>query len=168
MPSDWTPEGPDTYLKQADRVTNIAASMASCRSDLAAERWHAFGVGYYGVLDLPYVLNPDSWRRSAGVWAWQMGFDGVVFPAGKTLDPVVRAGLEDAAIDVRYLSFCLELSDLLADRSKRAAEIVYEGRLGQFWLDRISADDDDMDVMRLEAQARIVRLLAFTRKEVAR
>ena len=168
VPSDWTPEGPDTYLKQADRVTNIAASMASCRSDLAAERWHAFGVGYYGVLDLPYVLNPDSWRRSAGVWAWQMGFDGVVFPAGKTLDPVVRAGLEDAAIDVRYLSFCLELSDLLADRSKRAAEIVYEGRLGQFWLDRISADDDDMDVMRLEAQARIVRLLAFTRKEVAR
>ena len=46
--------------------------------------------------------------------------------------------------------------------------IVYEGRLGQFWLDRISADDDDMDVMRLEAQARIVRLLAFARKEVAR
>ena len=75
------------------------------------------------------------------------------------------------------------LSDMVADRMRDAIvkatggvgsegelrfEVVYEGRLGQFWCDRISTASDDMDVARLETQARLVRLLAFMRKEAAK
>jgi len=164
VPSDWTVETPDTYATQAADVTAVAGSLRRCRNDLAAERWRAFGVPYYGLLDTPYVLNPDSWRRTAGVWAWQMGFDGVVLPRD-SVDAVVLAGLDDALIDVRYVSYCLELSNPLADKAKRDSKVVYEGRLGQFWVDRIQTTSDDMDVVRLEAQARLVRLLAFAKKE---
>lgn len=165
VPADWTPEQTDTYAKHAADVTAVAASMKAFKSDLAAERWRAFGVGYFGVLDVPYVVNPDAWRRVAGVAAWQRGYDGVVWPADRKADPVVRAGLDDALIDVRYVSYCLELSNPLANKEKRDSKVVYEGRLGQFWVDRIKTASDDMDVVRLEAQARLVRLLAFAKKE---
>ena len=89
-------------------------------------------------------------------------------PKGVALEPVLKAGLEDALVDVRYVSYAYELSNALADREKRDSKVVYEGRLGQFWCDRISTASDDMDVARLETQARLVRLLAFMRKEAAK
>ena len=146
----------------------VAGSLQGVRDDLYAERWRAFGVPYYGIVDVPRILNPDIWRGAAGISAWQLGFDGVAVPAGAPLEGVLKAALEDALIDVRYVSYASELSNELAKKDRHASKVVYEGRMGQFWCDRISVQADDLDVVRLETQARLVRLLAFTRKEASK
>ena len=169
LPSDWTSETPETYQRNVAKVSSVIGSLFNTVNDLQSERWRNLGVPYYALLDIPYVVNPDAWRRAAGVKAWLIGFDGVALPPQLKADPIVLAGLEDAAIDLAYLSYCSELSDALADRSKNPVKITYEGRLGQFWVDRVKPATDDMDVVRLETAARIMRLLAFkNRKEVAK
>ena len=168
VPAEWTVETADTYAKHAAEAKDVVGSLWHCTGDLNAERWRAFGVGYYAALDIPVVVNPDVWRRAAGIRAWQLGFDGVALPKDRKVEPIVLAGLEDAAIDVRYASYAWELSNALADKAKHASKIVYEGRMGQFFVDRIRTATDDMDVVRLELQARLVRLLAFTRKEASK
>ena len=168
LPADWTKETDETYAKNSAAVKSVAGSLWKTKDDLQSERWRGLGVPYYALLDIPYVVNPDAWRRAAGVKAWQLGFDGVALPPELKVDPVVAAGLEDAAIDVRYLSYASDLANGLADRDRNPVKITYEGRLGQFWVDRVKVAEDDMDVVRLEAQARIVRLLAFAKKGVAK
>ena len=169
IPADWTRETPETYAQNVAKVSSVLGSLFNTENDLQSERWRNLGVPYYALLDIPYVVNPDAWRRAAGVKAWLIGFDGVALPPEVKADPVVLAGLEDAAIDLAYLSYCSELSNAFADREKNPVKIVYEGRLGQFWCDRVKPASDDMDVVRLETAARIVRLLAFkNRKEVAK
>lgn len=165
LPSDWMRETAETYAKDAQKVASVVGSLRQTQDDLQAERWRTLDVPYYALLDIPYVLNPDVWRRAAGVRAWQLAFDGVALPPGLKVDPVVTAGLEDAAIDVAYLSYASELANDLADKRRHSFKVVYEGRLGQFWLERIDVRSDDMDVVRLETQARIVRLLAFVKRE---
>lgn len=168
LPADWTVETPETYAKDSASVSSVVGSLWKTKDDLQPERWRTLGVPYYALLDIPYVVNPDAWRRAAGTKAWQLGFDGVALPPAAKLDPVVRAGLEDAAIDVAYLSYASELANGLADKRRHPVKITYEGRLGQFWVDRVNVAADDMDVVRLETQARIVRLLAFVKKEVSK
>lgn len=169
LPDGWTRETPTTYANDCAKVKSVVGSLWTTKDDLQAERWRTLGVPYYALLDIPYVVNPDAWRRTAGAKAWQLGFDGVALPPERKVDPVVAAGLEDAAIDVAYLSYASELANGLADRHRHPVKVTYEGRLGQFWVDRVRVASDDMDVVRLETQARIVRLLAFTKKaEVAK
>ena len=168
LPSGWTRETPDTYARQSASVSSVIGSLRRTDDDLQAERWRTLGVAYYALLDIPYAVNPDAWRRAAGVLAWQLAFDGVALPPGLKVDPVVAAGLEDAAIDVAYLSYASELSNALADKTRHPVKVTYEGRLGQFWVDRVRVASDDMDVVRLEAQARLVRLLAFAKGEVTK
>lgn len=168
LPADWTRETPATYSNDSAKVSSVIGSLWRTKDDLQSERWRALGVPYYALLDIPYVVNPDAWRRAAGAKAWLLGFDGVALPPEAKVDPVVAAGLEDAVIDVAYLSYASELANGLADRKRNPVKITYEGRLGQFWVDRVKVAFDDMDVVRLETQARIVRLLAFTKKEVAK
>jgi len=168
VPDDWTPETPETYARDCAKVSSVAGSLWRTKDDLMSERWRGLGVPYYAMLDIPYVVNPDAWRRAAGAKAWLLGFDGVALPKGRKVDPVVAAGLEDAAIDVAYLSYCSVLANDLADKRRHPVKVTYEGRLGQFWCDRVDVTADDMDVVRLETQARIVRLLAFVRKEASK
>ena len=168
MLGEWTVETDETYAKHSAAVKSVVGSLWKTKDDLQAERWRGLGVPYYALLAIPYVVNPDAWRRAAGVKAWQLGFDGVALPPELKVDPVVAAGLEDAEIDVRYLSYVSELANGLADKSRNPVKVTYEGRLGQFWVDRVRVAADDMDVVRLEAQARIVRLLAFAKKGVAK
>lgn len=168
LPADWTVETPATYSNDFAKVRSVVGSLWRTKDDLQAERWRTLDVPYYACLDIPYVVNPDAWRRAAGAKAWQLGFDGVALPPGLKVDPVVAAGLEDAAIDVAYLSCASELSNGLADKARHPVKVTYEGRLGQFWVDRVNVAADDMDVVRRETQARIVRLLAFAKKEVAK
>ena len=168
LPADWTRETSATYSNDFAKVSSVVGSLWRTKDDLQSERWRTLGVPYYALLDIPYVVNPDAWRRAAGAKAWLLGFDGVALPPEAKVDPVVAAGLEDAAIDVAYLSYASELANALADKKRNPVKITYEGRLGQFWVDRVKVASDDMDVVRLEAQARIVRLLAFTKKEVAK
>ena len=168
LPADWTRETPATYSNDYAKVKSVVSSLWRTKDDLQAERWRTLGVPYYALMDIPYVVNPDAWRRAAGAKAWQLGFDGVALPPGLKVDPVVAAGLEDAAIDVAYLSCASELSNGLADKARHPVKVTYEGRLGQFWVDRVNVAADDMDVVRRETQARIVRLLAFAKKEVAK
>ena len=168
LPADWARETPATYSNDYAKVKSVVGSLWRTKDDLQSERWRTLGVPYYALLDIPYVVNPDAWRRAAGAKAWLLGFDGVALPPETKVDPVVAAGLEDAAIDVAYLSYASELANRLADRRRNPVKVTYEGRLGQFWVDRVQVASDDMDVVRLEAQARIMRLLAFTKKEVAK
>ena len=168
LPADWTRETSATYSNDFAKVSSVVGSLWRTKDDLQSERWRTLGVPYYALLDIPYVVNPDAWRRTAGAKAWLLGFDGVALPPEVKVDPVVTAGLEDAVIDVAYLSYASELANGLADRKRNPVKVTYEGRLGQFWVDRVKVTEDDMDVVRLEAQARIVRLLAFTKKEVAK
>ena len=168
LPTDWTVETDETYAKNSAAVKSVVGSLWKTKGDLQSERWRGLGVPYYALLDIPYVVNPDAWRRAAGAKAWLLGFDGVALPPELKVDPVVTAGLEDAAIDVAYLSYASELANGLADKSRNPVKVTYEGRLGQFWVDRVKVADDDMAVVRLEAQARIVRLLAFAKKGVAK
>ena len=168
MLGEWTVETTETYAKNSAAVKSVVGSLWKTKGDLQSERWRGLGVPYYALLDIPYVVNPDAWRRAAGAKAWLLGFDGVALPPERKVDPVVTAGLEDAEIDVRYLSYASELANGLADKSRNPVKVTYEGRLGQFWVDRVKVAEDDMDVVRLEAQARIVRLLAFAKKGVAK
>ena len=165
--ADWTVETSDTYAKHCAEVSVVVGSLFDATDDLMAERWRAFKVPYHALLDIPYALNPDAWRAAA-VKAWQLGFDGLVLPRGRVPEPVVRAGLDDALIDVRYLSFCSELANRLADKARNDSKVVYEGRLGQFWVDRVRTGADSPDVVRLEAMARLMRLVRFAGKEASK
>jgi len=165
VPADWTRETDETYAKEAGTVKAVLTPSARGPDRHSARRWHAIGVRDYLEADLsPALANPQLWRREAGVRGYLTCFDGVVVPkVGK--DTLVGAAVEEGLVDARYLSAVSQAAHRL--RYAKDYKLTLEGRMGSFFVDQnddIEERSPDLDVLRLEAIATLVRLDAFLAK----
>ena len=140
----WTPTA---FRGEIDTLVAVVGPLAEITRG-EVERWHRLGVRVYAEL-------PAEGTRTNAASAFLLGFDGVVAPPSDA-----RAeGLKDVAAYARLNELACKVL-LLRDPDK----VWLEGRMGLFQLDRIDPGEDDPDVSRLEAYARIRRLAAFARE----
>ena len=149
-------------------------------------RWHAIGNRLISSapLALAGVENPEVWRRRIGFLPYQQGADGVLLPPpfdltswhdsdqkranGKrapalvyptTSSPIPTLaweGVREGVDDVRYLTLLSKLAD--ACLASPNAKVRTEGRLAGVWMNEMRADKGNLDGLRLEAIAWILRL----------
>lgn len=149
-------------------------------------RWHAIGGRLISTapLALSAVENPEVWRRRIGFLPFQQGADGVVLPSlfdetswsdsdanrkggtrapalvypttGAPIPTLAWEAVREGVDDLRYMTL---LSKLAAEcLSSTDAKIRTEGRLAGVWISRMRAGGGDLDGLRLEAIAWILRL----------
>ncbi len=171
----------------ADRVRDLAPLLDVCiatdANERTAELFHLVGHRYLsrGAPE-PGVENPAFWRRYKGWIPYKARYDGVFIrgyydPAGAWNDwasPSFRnrnlvyptktgvvstlawEGLREAMNDVRYLALLGELtSRAYASKDFR---VRTNARLAMRWVDLADAEEGNLDTLRLEAIAWILRL----------
>ncbi len=151
----------------------------------ARQIWARHTVGsrvIWGGVPSPGVENPETWRRLTGLVPFHAGYDGVAIPGYAELSnpwvddangytrsrslvyPTLSGwvgtlaweAVREAVDDVRYFTLLNELvAKCLASRHPL---VVIEGRRASLWLHLAKVDTANLDTLRLDAIAWILKL----------
>lgn len=148
-----------------------------------ASRWHLIGRELLGCMPPhPGAENPERWRRTKGLLPYWADYDGVVVPGlldaqqpwrdpaeerrrsrslvyeagGRWIDTLAWEAVREAVDDVRYFTLLAELSHEASDSAR--PETVAEGRKASQWFELVNTESVDLDTLRLETIAWILKL----------
>ncbi len=145
-------------------------------------RWHAIDAQIFRTSPAPGVENPEHWRRQVGVVPFRGDADGVLIPGfydtanpwaeggrkgmrspalvypteNGLLSTLAWEGVREGIKDVRYLTYLLQLADKCA-----ASPDMYlqtEARRAGVWIRDMRVGREDLDEIRLETIALILRM----------
>ena len=149
----------------------------------AASRWHLIGREVLGCMPPhPGAENPERWRRTQGLLPYWADYDGVVIPgwldaqhpwrdppegrrrsrslayeaALRRIDTLAWEAVREAGDDVRYFTLLTKLSREAAASAR--PETAGEGRKAAQWFELVDATSVDLDTLRLETIAWILKL----------
>lgn len=150
---------------------------------LMAQRWHAIG-GTLLATGSPAVglENPAVWRRQVGLALHRQNYDGfllpglceadggwddraylprrarnLVYPGSDGVIPTLAwEGVREGLDDVRYATLFLQLADQAV--ASEVFTTASEGRKARLWLALADVEQGDLDTLRLEMIAWILKL----------
>lgn len=180
--------GVDAFRERGvERMVQVEAGFPD--RDVAA-RWHVIKSQFLNDLrPLLGVENPEVWRRAAGYAAYKADYDGcylagvaeagagwddtpvngfrrrnLVYPVAEGMvETLASEGVRVACDDVRYYALLMRLAeDAMASSSHIT---VFEGRRALHWFDQADVQLADLDTVRLETIAWILKLRTLLGKE---
>lgn len=180
--------GVDVFRERGvERMVQVEAGLPD--RDVAA-RWHVIDSRLLADLrPLLGIENPEVWRRAAGFAPFKADYDGcylagvceagagwddtpvngyrrrnLVYPVAKGMvETLASEGVRIACDDVRYYALLTRLAE---EAMASASHItVYEGRRALHWFDQADVVLSDLDTIRLEAIAWILKLRTLLGKE---
>ena len=157
----------DSFGEEGIAFTNWAENASAVafaqlpRSHLM-HTWKLLGVKTLKTVRFDPEGSADNFRRSASFSAFQRGADGIWLPDGDKLPPSWRKALDEAREDWRILLYLRDLADVAAKHPD--GNIRIESRRIAYWFNRMPANWENLDVLRLECVAyakRLEQLLGF-------
>ncbi|MBE2203543.1 MAG: hypothetical protein IAE94_04330 [Chthoniobacterales bacterium] len=147
----------DTWHDFDGRVSSYAAPHTGAENPDFARRTHGFD-SYMANTDGThnYILNESPWNDFAGAEYNFRAFNMVYPTKDGPIDTLQWEGFREGIDDVRYATLLKQLANKAVATGK--TETVYEGRKALLWLATQNAKTCDLNTLRLELIARILKL----------